>query len=69
VIGCPPPEPLSVVGASVLRFSDDDATTDTTVTWFHVKVHAASGQSWELRERYSVFQALQKQLEYAPIQV
>jgi hypothetical protein len=60
VVSAPPPEPAVVAATQITHFAQEG-----DYAAYHVRVFATSGQQWEVSARYSAFEALARNLEYA----
>lgn len=60
VVSAPPPEPAVVAAAQVTHFAQEGDHTA-----YHIRVFSTAGQQWEVSARYSAFEALARNLEYA----
>ena len=64
VVSAPPPEPAIITATEITHFADQ---RDHTV--YHVRVFSTSGQQWEIAARYSSFESLCRNLQYANLRV
>jgi hypothetical protein len=64
VVSAPPPEPAVVAATQITHFAQEPHVEGDHAA-YHIRVFATSGQQWEVSARYSAFEALARNLEYA----
>jgi len=64
VVSAPPPEPAIVAATEITHYAEQG---DHTV--YQIRVFSTSGQQWEVAARFSSFETMCRNLEYANIRV